>query len=227
MKKKILLCFFFFSFFGIKTKAENFEKSFTASKINCHIVHTTQVEDTVKKAKKVLKTARTKALIPPPLTTAGSSCKPATDLSVRVFITASGGSGDAIEWFSSQTSNTILHTGSIYGPIVSKTTTFYVQSHAGSDYSIRVPVVASVYDSAPSVTLISSPSNDELCEGVPVSFSAVGGGDVFQFSVDGVVVQAMSSNRTYTSNSLKKGQIVSVKTRYAVSFDGSVNENAW
>ena len=97
-----------------------------------------------------------------------------------------------------------MHTGSIYGPNVSETTTFYVQSHAGSDVSIRVPVVASVYDSPPTVTLISFPSNDELCEGLPISFSAVGGGDVFEFSVDGAIVQAMSTNRTYTSNLLKK-----------------------
>ena len=227
MKKNLLLCVFFFSFFGIKIKAENFEKAFVAPKIDVQLVFTGQVQDTVKKAKRVLNSSKTKALIPPPLTTAGSSCKPANDSSVRVFITASGGSGDAIEWFSSQTSNTILHTGSIYTPNVSKTTTYYVQSHAGSDYSIRVPVVASVYDSPPEVTLIASPSNDELCEGIPVSFSAIGGGDFFQFSVDGVIVQSMSPNKSYTSNSLKKGQIVSVKTRYAVSFDGIINENAW
>ena len=229
MKNKLFLflILLFFSLLGSKTKAGNFEKNFSNSRINLHLVLDRQVIDTVKKASKALKNSKTKALIPPPLTTAGSSCKLATDSLVRVFITASGGSGDAIEWFSNQTSNTILHTGSIYGPNVSETTTFYVQSHAGSDVSIRVPVVASVYDSPPPVTLISFPSNDELCEGLPISFSAVGGGDVFEFSVDGAIVQAMSTNRTYTSNLLKKGQVVTVKTRYAVSLDGSLNETAW
>jgi hypothetical protein len=86
-------------------------------------------------------TGKNSALIPAPLATAGSSCKEISAATVQVFVTASGNSGDIIEWFDSQTSTTVLRTGSIYSPLLSKTTTFYVQSRSGSDLSVRVPVV--------------------------------------------------------------------------------------
>jgi hypothetical protein len=38
---------------------------------------------------------------------------------------------------------TILFTGSIYSPSISKTT-YYVRTSTGPDFSVRVPVVASV-----------------------------------------------------------------------------------
>jgi hypothetical protein len=40
------------------------------------------------------------------------------------FVTASGNSGDVIEWYDSQESSTILKTGSIFSPVIGKTTTF-------------------------------------------------------------------------------------------------------
>jgi hypothetical protein len=100
--------------------------------------------DTIKKNNKVSKTEKSLAIIPPQ-TTAGSGCLEQGDLTVKVFMAASGGSGDLVEWFSSQTSSTILFTGSIYSPSISQTTTYYVQTHTGPDFSVRVPVVASVY----------------------------------------------------------------------------------
>ncbi|MBX9889629.1 MAG: hypothetical protein K2Y30_17065, partial [Flavobacteriaceae bacterium] len=172
-------------------------------------------------------TGKTSALIPAPLATAGSSCKEISAATVQVFVTASGNSGDIIEWFDSQTSTTVLRTGSIYSPLLSKTTTFYVHSRSGSDLSVRVPVVASVFNAPPNVSLSVSPTDIPICKGVPLTFTATGGGDLFEFLVDNTVVQAMSSNRVYMTSSLSPGQVVKVKTRYGVTLDGTVSEAAW
>ncbi|SHN22074.1 immunoglobulin domain-containing protein, partial [Flavobacterium xinjiangense] len=225
MKNKLLLFLLFFSFLANKVNANNFEQTSNNSKINLQLA--VSLMDTIKKTNKTLKSAKSTAIIPTPLTTAGSACKEEADLTVKVFMAASGGSGDIIEWFSSQTSNTILHTGSIYSPSVSQTTTYYVRTHAGADFSNRVPVVASVYSYPPAVTLKAFPNDAVICEGTPIEFTASGGGDFFEFSVDGIVKQGMSANRIFTTNALKKGQIVSVRTRYGVNFDGLATETAY
>jgi gliding motility-associated-like protein len=66
-----------------------------------------------------------------------------------------------------------------------------------------------------------------LCLGTSVTFTASGGADLFEFSVDGVVMQAMSTSKTFTTNALTDGQVVRVRTRYAVSMDGTITEKAW
>jgi gliding motility-associated-like protein len=227
MKNKLLLFLLFFSFLGNKISAKNFEQTLNNSKINLQLPFTVNLTDTIKKSSRALKTSKSTAIIPPPQTTAGSACKEDSDLSVKVSMAASGGSGDVIEWFSSQTSNTLLHTGSIYSPSVSQTTTYYVRSHAGADFSVRVPVVASIYSAPLLVSLSVLPSDSVICEGTPLIFTANGGADLFEFSVDGIVQQVMSANRTFETTTLKKGQIVSVRTRYAVNFDGTITETAW
>jgi hypothetical protein len=37
----------------------------------------------------------------------------------------------------------------------------------------------------------------------------------------------MSGNRQFQTTALKKGQVVKVRTRYAITFDGNVTETAW
>ncbi|WP_165830470.1 gliding motility-associated C-terminal domain-containing protein [Flavobacterium aquariorum] len=165
------------------------------------------------------------AIVTPPTTTAGSSCGPGV-----INLSAIGASGDIIEWYASQTSTTVLATGNNYSPNVSATTTFYVSARSGLGTSTRVPVVASVYNTPPSVLLSSNPINNTsnpLCLGTSITFTANGGADLFEFSVDGVVKQAMSSSRVFTTNTLTNGQMVSVRSRYAVTLDGSLTENAW
>ncbi|WP_269224517.1 gliding motility-associated C-terminal domain-containing protein [Flavobacterium sp. IMCC34518] len=165
------------------------------------------------------------AVITPPNTVAGSSCGPGI-----VTLSATGATGDIIEWFSSQTSPTVLATGNTYSPNVSATTTFYVSARSGLGTSTRVPVVASVYNIPPAVSLSSNPINNTsnpLCLGTSVTFTASGGADLFEFSVDGVVKQAMSSSKLFTTNALTNGQIVSVRSRYAVTLDGNLTESAW
>ncbi|MDI5950889.1 gliding motility-associated C-terminal domain-containing protein [Flavobacterium yafengii] len=227
MKNKLLLFLLFFSFLANKINAKNFEQTLNNSKINLQLPLTVKLTDTIKKSNRTSKTAKSTAIIPSPLTTAGSACKEESDLTVRVFMAASGGSGDVIEWFASQTSTIILHTGSIYSPSISQTTTFYVRTHAGADFSVRVPVVASVYSAPPAVNLSVSPTDQIICEGVPLVFTANGGADLFEFSIDGTVAQAMSTNREFSTTALKKGQVVSVRTRYAVTLDGAMSEAAW
>ncbi len=230
MKNKLLLFLITCIYFSNNLKAINNKVQLKAVKENLELLHIVNYTDSVKKQNKIAGTAKSAAIIPPPLVTAGSSCKEATDATVQVYVTASGRSGDIIEWYDSQTSTTVLHKGSIYGPVISKTTTYYVQTRSGSDNSVRIPVVASVYNSPPSVSLTVSPLNNvdnPLCFGTPITFTATGGADLFEFSVDGVVVQAMSSNRTFVTNGLTNGQVVSVRTRYGVFFDGTINETAW
>jgi gliding motility-associated-like protein len=210
MKYKLLLLLFFFSFLGNSIVAQGSKKS---------------NKNSVESSSAIV--SKTNALIPAPLATAGSACKELSDATVRVFVTASGNSGDIIEWYDSQESTTILRTGSIYSPFISKTTTFYVQSRSGNDLSVRVPVVASVFNAPPNVSLVVSPSTSPICKGVPLTFTATGGGDLFEFSIDNIVVQAMSSNRVYTTSDLSPGQVVKVKTRYGIILDGTVSEAAW
>ena len=165
------------------------------------------------------------ALVTPPTTVAGNSCGPGV-----ITLSATAASGDIIEWFSSQTSVTVLATGSTYSPNVSTTTTFYVSARSGVGTSTRVPVVASVYNSPPPVFLTSSPLNNTinpLCLGTSVTFTATGGADLFEFSVDGVVKQTMSASKVFTTSSLTNGQTVTVRSRYAVVLDGNLSENAW
>ena len=173
----------------------------------------------------IYKKVASSAIVTPPATTAGSSCGPGI-----INLSATGVSGDIIEWFASQTSITVLATGNIYSPNVATTTTFYVSARSGLGTSTRVPVVASVYNIPPAVSLSSNPVNNTsnpLCLGTSITFTATGGADLFEFSVDGVVKQAMSASRIYTTNSLTNGQVVSVRSRYAVTLDGSLTENAW
>lgn len=165
------------------------------------------------------------AVVTPPTAVAGSSCGPGV-----INLSATGASGDIIEWFASQTSVTVLATGNTYSPNVSVTTTFYVSARSGLGTSTRVPVVASVYNTPPVVSLSANPVNNvsnPLCLGTSVTFTANGGADLFEFSVDGVVKQSMSSSRIFTTNALTNGQIVSVRSRYTVTLDGSLTENAW
>jgi hypothetical protein len=140
------------------------------------------------------------------LATAGSACKEISDATVTVLHLSN--SGDVIEWYDSQESSTILKTGSIFSPVISKTT-FYVQSRSGSDLGVRVPVVASVFNAPSNVSLTVSPSNSPICKGVPLLTAA--GGDLFEFSIDNIVVQPMSTSRVYTTTTLSQGQVVRLK----------------
>jgi hypothetical protein len=81
-------------------------------------------------------------------------------------------------------STTILFTGSIYSPSISKTTTYYVRTSTGPDFSVRVPVVASVYSAPPLVSLfcLRMPSYVKA----PLIFTANGGADLLNFQLMGL-----------------------------------------
>ncbi|WP_418262029.1 gliding motility-associated C-terminal domain-containing protein [Flavobacterium faecale] len=227
MKKKILIVLLISLFLGEQLAAENLNDHIYSSIIKKELALNSVLSDTVKRKNITAKPSGVKAIIPPPLTTAGSTCKDASQGAVQVFLNASGGSGDVLEWYASQDSSILLHSGSIYAPVISKTTTFYVRTRSGSDFSIRVPVVASVYTNPPPVSLSVSPSTNPICQGTMVTFTASGGADFFEFSVDGIVVQSMSASNTYSTNTLASGQTVKVRTRYGVGYDGQMAETAW
>ena len=90
--------------------------------------------------------------------------------------------------------------------------------------------MAIIQNQPPSVSLSVTPasnSTNPICEGTSLTFTATGGGDVFEFSVDGTVRQAFSTNRTFTTTTITNNQTVTVRSRYAVTYDGIINENAW
>ncbi|MFV8360033.1 gliding motility-associated C-terminal domain-containing protein [Flavobacterium sp. LS1P3] len=230
MKKKLLSFLLFHILFGFTLSSKNLSNHVKLYDMNFDVYSKLIFPDTIKKNIKSSRVSKTKAVLTPPSTTAGSSCGDGVSL-VQVNVYAFGAnSSETIEWFTSQTSVTPIYTGTVYSPSISSTRTYYVRSRSGSDISIRVPVVASVYVAPSAVTLTASPPNNTtspLCFGTPVTFTASGGADLFEFSVDGVVMQGMSTNRMFTTNTLTDGQVVKVRTRYAVTMDGSITETSW
>jgi hypothetical protein len=97
-----------------------------------------------------------------------------------------------------------------------------VRTSTGPDFSVRVPVVVSVYSAPPLVSLSVSPT-DAVCEGSTI-FTANGGADLF--SIDGIIKQQMSANREFQTY-VEKGQIVSVRTRYAVNLTENNRNGLW
>ncbi|WP_157813404.1 gliding motility-associated C-terminal domain-containing protein [Flavobacterium sp. 5] len=225
MKIKLLLILLITILLSNKLIASNLEKLVLFSKIEKEILLSKASKNNPYLPKTFKRKLNVLAVVNPPIAVAGSSCGPGV-----IALSATGASGDIIEWFSSQTSATVLATGNTYSPNVATTTTFYVSARSGIGTSTRVPVVASVYNSPPAVFLSSNPLNNTinpLCSGTSVTFTATGGADLFEFSVDGVVKQSMSTSKTFTTSSLTNGQIVSVRSRYAITLDGNLTDNAW
>ena len=233
MKQKILL-FLLFQFLSGSTLFASAKYIKTPNAYRSAANYT--LLDTIKKNKKTVKTSKTAKttkfaiVLPPPTVTPGSTCTTGTTINqVNLFAVGSTMS-QTIEWYSSQTATVPVYIGNFFSPNINTTTTYYVQSKQGTDVSIRIPVVASVYRKAPNVTMTSVPANDPaipICEGTPVTFTAVRGGNLFEFSVDGVVQQAMSSNRVFTSSTLTNGQMVRVRTRYETLLDGQIADLAY
>jgi hypothetical protein len=104
-----------------------------------------------------------------------------------------------------------LFTGSIYSPSISKTTTYYVRS---TDF-VRVPVVASVHW--------------WVCLFRLRMPSYVKGLHIYckwwcwfiEFSIDGIIKQQTPNYY------VEKGQIVSVRTRYAVNLTENNRNGLW
>jgi hypothetical protein len=51
------------------------------------------------------------------------------------------------------------------------------------------------------------------------TYISANGVDLFEFSIDGIIKQHVRKQRV-SNYYVEKGQIVSVRTRYAVNFDG-------
>ncbi|MCF6142228.1 gliding motility-associated C-terminal domain-containing protein [Flavobacterium sp. K77] len=188
------------------------------------------VFDTVKKNKRSTRANRISAVISVPSVSAGSSCGDGVNF-VQVNLSAfASNTSETVEWFTSQNASTPIFTGNNFSPSIRATRTYYVRSRLGSDFSTRVPVAASVFVVPPAVTLSSSPVVDQsmpFCLGQSVTFTANGGADLFEFSVDGNVVQQMSSSRTFITNTLTDGQVVMVRSRFSSVIDGVSNERAF
>ncbi|MBP6182321.1 gliding motility-associated C-terminal domain-containing protein [Flavobacterium sp.] len=230
MKNKLLLFLLFYLFLGNKLIAKKLVDVVNIHSINLELPTKIVPSDTIKKQKKTSRVSKTVSLLSPPSTTAGSSCGDGINPSQVNVYAFGNNSSETIEWFASQTAVSPIFTGNVYSPSIITTKTYYVRSRSGSDISTRVPVVASIYFTPPAVTLSGSPENNTtspLCLGTSVTFTASGGADLFEFSVDGVVMQAMSTSKIFTINTLTEGQVVRVRTRYAVAMDGVTTEKTW
>src|SRR5690606_14317750 len=62
----------------------------------------------------------------------------------------------------------------------------------------------------PVPTLANNATSNTICAGESVAFTA-GGGDVYEFFVNGVSKQAASALNTYTTSALLDGQVVTVR----------------
>mgnify|MGYP000243340101 CR=1 FL=1 len=223
MKNKLLLFLVFHFLLAFTTEGKPTKRN-TSPKSSVVTVHK---KPTIYKYDPTPFFAPKKALLLlPPSVTGGSSCGPGS-----VTLTATVSSGETVEWFTSQNAATPIATGPTFTtPILTATTTYYVQAKSTTDTSTRVPVVAIIQNQPPSVSLSVTPasnSTNPICEGTSLTFTATGGGDVFEFSVDGTVRQAFSTNRTFTTTTITNNQTVTVRSRYAVTYDGIINENAW
>ena len=155
MKNKLLLFLLLHLLLGIKSTAKNLDVN-TNKIVRSHSVSKSmKVVKPEKQKIKLSKFKKSVAVLSPPSVVAGSSCGPGI-----VALSATGASGETIEWFTSQTAAVPIFIGNNYNPNLTTTTTFYVQSRLGADTSIRVPVVGSVYSAPPPVTLSASPANN-------------------------------------------------------------------
>ncbi len=68
----------------------------------------------------------------------------------------------------------------------------------------------------PIPTLTSSDANDTICLGEPVTFTA-GGGDEYEFLVNGVTAQAQSASNLFTTTSLSNNDTVTVRAVFVPS----------
>ena len=75
---------------------------------------------------------------------------------------------------------------------------------------------AVVVNPAPVATLASSDPNDTICNGETVTFTA-GGGDVYEFFIDGISVQGPGAINTYITNSLNDGETITVEVLDAIT----------
>jgi gliding motility-associated-like protein len=233
MKQKILL-FLLFQLLGGSTLFAS-TKYIKTPNVNPSTRNYT-LSDTIKKNKKTVKSSKSAKVtkfaivLPPPTVTPGSTCTNGTSLNQVNLLAVGSTMTETIEWYTSQTATIPVYIGNFFSPNINTSTTYYVQSKKGTDVSIRVPVVASVYRKAPAVTMTTVPANDPaipICEGTPVTFTAARGGNLFEFSVDGVVQQVMSSNRIFTSSTLTNGQMVRVRTRYETVLNGQIIDVAY
>jgi hypothetical protein len=75
------------------------------------------------------------------------------------------------------------------------------------------------------VSLSVSPTDAFICEGTPLIFTANGGADLFDFQLMALKA-SKCPKQTISNDYVEKGQIVKVRTRYAIT-DGNVTETAW
>ncbi|REK49218.1 MAG: hypothetical protein DWQ48_07985, partial [Bacteroidetes bacterium] len=114
-------------------------------------------------------------------------------------VTLTATSNGTVEWYAASTGGTALATGTTYSPVVSATTTYYVQASIGSCVNAggRVAVTVTV-NTAPSVSIAVSPSAT-ICNGSSVTLTASSTNDpnyTYNWSVDQTNVFATGAVQT-------------------------------
>ena len=132
MKNKLLLFLVFHFLLAFTTEGKPTKRN-TSPKSSVVTVHK---KPTIYKYDPTPFFAPKKALLLlPPSVTGGSSCGQGS-----VSLTATVSSGETVEWFTSQNAATPIATGPTFTtPILTATTTYYVQAKSTTDTSTRVP----------------------------------------------------------------------------------------
>ena len=133
-------------------------------------------------------------------------------------LTANANSG-SVEWFANASGGSVLQTGTSFTtPVLTNTTTYYVQTNTGACLSSRIPIQVNV-NSAPAQPVA---NNATICEGNSVLLSATvsGGANIVWYETSSST-SILSSGNDFTTPTLN-----SSTTYYAAStFNGCENSN--
>ena len=133
---------------------------------------------------------------PPSATFTGNNCGPN-----KVTMSAFVPSGTIAEWYADSLNGSVLHTGNVYAPFLTKTTKFWVGSKdtiTGCRSAVRLSVLGTIYPVP--VPMISYVGNPNLCQGDSIIFTASPAGMTFYEWLSDTNVVALGTSYTITTS---------------------------
>lgn len=126
-----------------------------------------------------------------------------------VTLSATGSAGTTLNWYDAATGGNLLGTGNTFNtPVISSTTSYFVEAEVASCFSPRVEVVATI-TTPPAVTITSDTNN--VCPGTVITLTA----------------NSSNNNYTYTWSTNDNGQIITINptssTTYLVTASDAIS----